>query len=63
MLSYVGQDAVLGVPNARGIIEATPLFKQLRRSDTATARCCEAMSHLALEAIARREKPIVNQPI
>ncbi len=32
MLSYAGQDAVLGVPNARGIIEPTPLFKQLREA-------------------------------
>jgi hypothetical protein len=32
MLSYAGQDAVLGVPNARGIIESTPLFKQLREA-------------------------------
>jgi RecA-family ATPase len=29
MLSYAGQDAVPGVPNARGIIETTPLFKHL----------------------------------
>jgi RecA-family ATPase len=32
MLSYAGQDAVLGVPNVRGIIEPTPLFKQLREA-------------------------------
>jgi RecA-family ATPase len=32
MLSYAGQDAVLGVPNARGVIEPTPLFKQLREA-------------------------------
>jgi AAA domain len=32
MLSYAGQDAVLGVPNARGIIEPTPLFKHLREA-------------------------------
>jgi RecA-family ATPase len=32
MLSYAGQDAVLGVPNARGTIEPTPLFKQLREA-------------------------------
>jgi RecA-family ATPase len=32
MLSYAGQDAVLGVPNARGIMEPTPLFRQLREA-------------------------------
>jgi len=32
MLSYAGQDAVLGVPNARGIIEPTSLFMQLREA-------------------------------
>src|SRR6516165_8114921 len=32
MLSYAGQDAVPGVPNARGIIEPTSLFMQLREA-------------------------------
>jgi RecA-family ATPase len=32
LLSYAGQDALLGVPNRAGIIEATPLYKRLHEA-------------------------------